>query len=122
MRTPRGAGTALFPAIVAVGFGVALATVSSAQTIRATLTGTVTDANGGIVQGAGVTATNAATNISTATKTSREGTYTFTALPPGEYTVEVSMSGFKTQRAKRHRPADRGGDAPRRAAGGRGRE
>jgi Carboxypeptidase regulatory-like domain len=65
------------------------------QTTRATLTGTVTDPNGGIVPGATVQATNIATNITSTAKTNQEGTYTFTALPPGEYTVEVEVTGFK---------------------------
>ena len=65
------------------------------QTTRATLTGTVTDPNGAVVPGATVNATNVATNISNATKTNQDGTYTFTALPPGEYTVAVELTGFK---------------------------
>ena len=67
----------------------------SSQTTRATLTGTVTDPNGAVVPGATVNATNVATNISSGTKTNQEGTYTFTALPPGEYTVAVEVTGFK---------------------------
>ena len=70
-------------------------TPTIAQTIRATLTGTVIDPNGGVVQGASVTATNVATNISTVAKTNQEGIYTFTALTPGEYIVEVGVTGFK---------------------------
>ena len=65
------------------------------QTTRARLTGTVTDPNGAVVPGAVVTATNVATNISNSTNTDQEGTYTFTALPPGEYTVAVELTGFK---------------------------
>ena len=65
------------------------------QTTRATLTGTVTDPNGAIVPSATVTATNIATNITSTTKTNQEGTYTFTALAPGEYTVSVAVTGFK---------------------------
>ena len=65
------------------------------QTTRATLTGTVTDPNGAVVPGATINATNIATNISSVTTTNQEGTYTFTALPPGEYTVAVEVSGFK---------------------------
>lgn len=68
---------------------------TSAQTIRATLTGTVTDPNGGIVRDATVMATNVSTNISTITKTNQEGAYRFTALQPGEYLVEVEVTGFK---------------------------
>lgn len=65
------------------------------QTTRATLTGTVTDPNGAVVPGATVNVINVATNISSGTKTNQVGTYTFTALPPGEYIVDVEVSGFK---------------------------
>jgi hypothetical protein len=65
------------------------------QTTRATLTGTVTDPNGAVVPGATVNATNIATNISRSAQTNQVGTYTFTALPPGEYTVAVEVTGFK---------------------------
>ena len=65
------------------------------QTTRARLTGTVTDPNGAIVPGAVITATHVATNISNSTNTDQEGTYTFTALPPGEYSVAVELAGFK---------------------------
>lgn len=77
---------------VACLFGVG---VASAQTIRSTLTGSVVDRDGGIVQGAAVTATNVATGISTAAKTNEVGIYTFTALQPGEYVVEIQQPGFK---------------------------
>ena len=70
-------------------------TPTIAQTIRATLTGTVIDPNGGIVQGAAVTATNVATNISNDDENEQEGIYTFTALAPGEYVLEVGEKGFK---------------------------
>ena len=90
--------TGLLGALMAAAVGCVFTAgtpLASAQTIRATLTGTVVDPNGGIVQGAAVTATNVATNVSTATKTNQEGTYTFTALPPGEYVVDVAVPGFK---------------------------
>jgi Carboxypeptidase regulatory-like domain/TonB dependent receptor-like, beta-barrel len=84
----------LFAASIGVSILV-LAAAAHAQTIRGTLTGTVTDPNGAVIQGASVTATNNATNVSTTTKTNQEGGYTFTALPPGEYSVAVEHSGFK---------------------------
>ena len=74
---------------------VSAALPASAQTIRAILTGTVLDSGGGIVQGATVTATNVATNITSVTKTNQTGSYTFPALAPGEYVVDVSVPGFK---------------------------
>jgi carboxypeptidase family protein len=82
--------------IVAIGMACLLGVgVASAQTIRGTLTGTVVDRDGGIVPGATVTATNAATGISTVAQTNESGIYTFTALQPGEYVVAIELTGFK---------------------------
>jgi hypothetical protein len=68
---------------------------SAAQTIRGTLTGTVTDSTGGVMPGATVTVTNNDTGISTSTQTDRQGSYTFSLLPPGTYQTVVELSGFK---------------------------
>ena len=54
-----------------------------------------TDANGAVVTGVLVTATNVATNIATTTKTNNDGLYAFTALTPGEYVLAVEQKGFK---------------------------
>jgi Carboxypeptidase regulatory-like domain/TonB dependent receptor len=71
------------------------ADAAPAQTIRSTLTGTVLDPNGGVVPAATVTATNVATNSKSSAKTNQSGIYTFAALQPGEYLVEVEVTGFK---------------------------
>jgi hypothetical protein len=73
----------------------AAASAAAAQTIRSTLTGTVTDPNSAVVPGVVITVTNVATNISTTARTNNEGLYTFTALVPGEYTIAVEQKGFK---------------------------
>lgn len=65
------------------------------QTTRSTLTGTVTDPAGAVVEGAKVTATNVATNVAASAKTNDSGLYVFTALAPGEYMLEVERDGFK---------------------------
>ena len=62
----------------------------------ATLTGTVSDPQGGTVSGANVTATNVATNISSRTQTTGDGLYRFPTLPVGAYKLSVEASGFKT--------------------------
>lgn len=83
---------------VVLAFTVTSVLVSAstdAQTIRATLTGTVNDANGGVVQSAVVTAISVATSATTTTRTNQLGVYTFPALPPGEYVLEVELAGFK---------------------------
>jgi hypothetical protein len=75
--------------------GLLGAGAASAQTIRSTLTGTVTDPNGAVIQGAVLTATNTATGVTTSAKSNQDGLYTFTALQPGEYVLEVEVPGFK---------------------------
>jgi hypothetical protein len=62
----------------------------------ATLTGTVSDPQGGTVSGASVTATNVATNISSKTQTTGDGLYRFPTLSVGAYKVSVEAGGFKT--------------------------
>ena len=82
--------------VIAITLALAVTgTLVSAQTIRSTLTGAVTDPNGAVVTGVLVTATNVATNIATTTKTNNDGLYAFTALTPGEYVLAVEQKGFK---------------------------
>lgn len=68
---------------------------AGAQTARGRLVGTVTDADGKVVAGAAVTATNQNTNFTRTTTTTSNGTYTVVELPPGVYTVSVEAQGFK---------------------------
>jgi Carboxypeptidase regulatory-like domain len=60
------------------------------------LAGTVTDASGGVISGASVTATSLATGQVRTTTTDANGLYKFSLLPPGNYSVKFSASGFKT--------------------------
>ena len=68
----------------------------SQTTGSATLRGTVKDAQGAIVRGAAVTLVNERTKGERQTKTNDDGTYSFTALAPGLYTLKVEVQGFKT--------------------------
>ncbi|MGH9162983.1 MAG: carboxypeptidase regulatory-like domain-containing protein, partial [Vicinamibacteraceae bacterium] len=68
---------------------------AAAQTINATLTGTVTDPAAAVIPDVVVTATNVATNVTSAARTNQSGLYTFPALPPGEYVVAVEHPGFR---------------------------
>jgi hypothetical protein len=58
--------------------------------------GTITDAQGGVMPGATVVATNVATKVETTRKTNEVGRYVIAPLPVGEYTVAVSAAGFQT--------------------------
>ncbi|HLL72434.1 MAG TPA: carboxypeptidase-like regulatory domain-containing protein [Pyrinomonadaceae bacterium] len=75
---------------------LACAAPAFAQSDRGTITGSVTDPNGGLVAGAKVTATNLSTGEVREATTSEEGTYTMPELAPAPYRLSVEASGFKT--------------------------
>jgi hypothetical protein len=59
------------------------------------INGTVTDATGAVVAGVEVTATQAATGISTKTTTGNEGTFVFPILSPSVYNIGATRAGFE---------------------------
>ncbi|MGI8992610.1 MAG: TonB-dependent receptor [Bryobacteraceae bacterium] len=65
-----------------------------AQNANATIKGTVTDPSGAAVAGAAVELINSGTGEHRRATTSSSGSYDFTALPPGEYEVKATASGF----------------------------
>src|SRR4051794_21272640 len=72
---------------------VFLSTLSFAQ-YRASLQGTVTDSQGGVIPGATVTLTSRETNTAKTATTSDAGVYSITGLAPGSYTLSVQAQGF----------------------------
>ena len=70
------------------------------QQITATLNGTTYDQTGAVVPSATVTAINQASGDKRVTVSNAQGNFTFSALPPATYTVDVSAPGFKTWREK----------------------
>src|SRR5438477_6285555 len=68
---------------------------SVAQTLG-TITGEVKDSTGGVVPGVTVTVVNKATNATRTTVSNAVGLFDVPALPPGPYTVNTEISGFKT--------------------------
>ena len=59
------------------------------------MAGIVYDANGAVVPGASLTATNADTGLTFTVKTNDRGEYRFSQLPPAVYTLVVDQPGFK---------------------------
>src|SRR5262245_52691557 len=74
-----------------------LAAPAAAQLTTGTLTGTLKDAQGGVVPGATVTLTSEArgTQLPPAF-TNSSGDFVFANVPPDTYTIQVAMEGFKT--------------------------
>jgi hypothetical protein len=77
-------------------FGLALSL--SAQVDTGTIRGTVRDNTGAVVPGATVSIRDEGTSLSQTAKTNENGTYVFTPLKIGTYTVEVEQAGFKRER------------------------
>ncbi|MFT4112151.1 carboxypeptidase regulatory-like domain-containing protein [Silvibacterium sp.] len=65
-----------------------------AQTTGGSLTGTVHDSSGGVLNGAALTATETSTNAHHQAVTNERGEYQFLDLPTGTYTLHVEVSGF----------------------------
>jgi hypothetical protein len=90
---------------VSLGFGFVLALTAViglcavgafGQAIDGAIVGTVTDSSGAAIVGADVTATNVATNVTAASKSSSSGEYRFEHLPVGIYRINVKVTGFKS--------------------------
>jgi len=66
-----------------------------AQSGTSQIRGTVFDPQGKVVPGATVTLTDTEKNFTRTQTSASNGTYTFTAVPPGNYRIDVESSGFK---------------------------
>lgn len=71
--------------------------LTSAQTVSATLVGTVTDKTGASAPNARVVARETSTNALREVTTNESGNYTFSDIPPGNYAISVEMQGFKKE-------------------------
>src|SRR5437660_5428364 len=70
------------------------------QTTSAVLSGTVFDASGAVVPNATVTLKNEASGDKRTTVSNGDGYFTFAAVPPATYTLNVEKQGFRTWAAK----------------------
>ena len=88
----------MFPAVLLLLIGLA-ATPRPAFAqggVSATLSGTVFDSSGAVVPGATITAKNKATASAMTAVSGTDGLFTIPALEPGNYTVTITLQGFKT--------------------------
>lgn len=82
-------------AMVCVLIHLVFVGVLSAQSNRATITGTVTDSSGAVVAGVEVTAKNLGTNVLSSTVSNTDGIYSIPNLFPGTYSLAFKKAGFK---------------------------
>ena len=75
--------------------GAAWAQIGGTGTIQ----GIVRDPSGALIPNASVTVKNAGTDSSFARQTNNNGLFVASPLPPGEYTVMVTASGFSRRRS-----------------------
>src|ERR1700704_3642115 len=73
-----------------------LTSAAAAQTGTTSLRGTVADKTGGVIQGANVTLSNPVRAVERTGTTSASGAYEFLSLPPGTYSLNVEMRGFRS--------------------------
>src|SRR5260370_40460814 len=62
------------------------------------ITGTITDATGGVIPGASIALVNQDTNLSFTRRSDTSGSYRFSPIKIGLYTVTVSAPNFETQK------------------------
>ena len=84
-------------AFVLLSMLVAMAGSARAQVSGATLSGIVMDASGSAVPNATITIKNSATGVTRSLQTDTGGFYNVPNLPPENYEVTCSASGFTTQ-------------------------
>src|ERR1039458_9341432 len=73
-----------------------LSAPSWGQTSTTSLRGTISDPQGAVLTGASLTLSDSSTGFSRSTKTDDHGAYQFLQLPPGTYSLTLSMTGFAT--------------------------
>jgi hypothetical protein len=92
LSVPRRPGIVLFALLAAF---VAAAPIAHAQVLYGSIIGNVTDSTGAALPGATVTIEQAETKLTRELVSDSAGAYHFTAVPPGTYSVSVTMTGFR---------------------------
>jgi hypothetical protein len=88
VRVNRGVGLLVYLFLAA--------SLSVAQSPNGTVSGIVLDPSGGVIVGASVLVINSATGVEYPGNANSEGYYVVPNIPPGNYRIQVSNSGFKT--------------------------
>jgi len=84
--------------LMAVCLLVSSCSILDAQSDTGRVTGVAADSTGAIIPGASVVLTNTDTNIAQTRVTGNDGNFTFPALVRGHYRIEITASGFASQK------------------------
>src|SRR5919199_3733038 len=90
MRSPRPLALAFLGVLLCSALALG-------QGTSGTLSGTVTDSQGAVVPGAGVTVMNTETGQQRQAQSNEAGNYRVVGLPPGSYEVRVERQGFNAE-------------------------
>ena len=82
--------------VVLVGCTLATIPALGQSLTTGDITGIITDPSGAVLPNAPVTLTNTQTGVTRTLKTNASGSYRFSLLDPGTYTVSSSLQGFKS--------------------------
>ena len=85
---------------VALAAFLSLTGTAAAQTETGRISGTVSDATGGILPGVTVTAKHTGTGAMREVVTDSSGQYVFANLPPGPYEIAAALTGFNPNTSK----------------------
>ncbi len=77
--------------------GCALLSMPAFAQFRASIQGTVTDGQGGVIPNATLTLTDTDTNKALTATSNESGTFNFNALPPDTFTLTATATGFQAQ-------------------------
>ena len=89
----------LYGLLIAV-FSTIGARTAGAQVLYGSIVGNVADAQGGVMPGVTLTATNTGTDAKAETVSDESGAYTFRNLLPGTYDLTASLTGFREYQEK----------------------
>src|SRR5437870_3709144 len=92
----RNRWTVVFLSVFVLGFALlGFVERTDAQVLFGSVSGTITDPSGAGMPKAHVTLINKATSVQKEAETDESGHYTITDVPPGNYDLKVTASGFK---------------------------
>jgi len=81
-----------------LALAILAATLATPQSLDTGIVGTVTDPGGAVITGASVTVTQPVTGFTRTIATASDGSYEVRYLRPGDFIVEISAAGFRSER------------------------